>query len=262
MFLSLIFFCVTVLFSGCSDFSNQVAEYEIAAVFPEIPTHLKNINNNIRFLVEYPGLKQQGVLEKSFAPGSKIVIGTSLKVLPIVAYAIDTDKQSYLYPVGGIYPSGYKDGELTLTWEDGFAAQILYKAAINSIDLSFFNVGRFKKTLLEKSEGNPWILDEDKILYNLFFEIFNANYIEEKPKTDISFSVPQAASIDSSEYGWVLSNPLDMRIFKEEEGQVTIPQLVKRNISVYCISSKLKGEIYFTENGWNIWFTQIGVVLP
>lgn len=262
MFISLLFFLAALLSGGCTDFSNNVSEYEIVAVFPEIPTHLKNINTDIKFLVEYPGLKQKGVLGEKFAPGSKIAITTSLKVLPIVAYAIDNDRQNYLYPAGGIYPSGYRDGELTLTWEDGFAAQVLYKAVVNSIDLSFFNVGRFKKTLLEKSEGNPWVLDENRILYNLFFEIFNANYIREKAETHISFSLPEAACLDSSECRWVLSNPLDMRIFKEEEGLVTISPLVKRNISIYCTSSKLRGDIYFTEKGWNIWFTEIGVVLP
>lgn len=263
MFLSVIFFCLTLfLYSGCTDFSNNVSEYEITVVFPEIPAHLKNISTDIRFLVEYPGLEEKSVSRESFAPESKIIITTSLKVLPIVAYAIDTDRQSYLYPAGGIYPSSYKDGELNLTWEDGFAAQVLYKAVINNIDLSFFNVGRFKKTLLEKSEGNPWVLDENEILYNLAFEVFNANSIGEKPKTDISFSLPLAVCKDSLECKWVLSNPLDMRVFKEEEGQVTIPQLVNRNVSVSCLSSKLRGEIYFSENQWNIWFTAIGVVLP
>ncbi|MDX9801110.1 MAG: hypothetical protein RBT69_07230, partial [Spirochaetia bacterium] len=226
VFFMLIFFAVC---SGCSGTygTSGIDKYELEAVLPELPPHLRGTAEpgyGICFRLDYPGISP---LEGSlfYRPGDYAVIYSDLPVLPVVASAY-TISGIPLYPAGGIYPEDFCKGKLLTGWEDGLAASIVSSLIKNGISLENFNIGRFERVLLEKSDGNPWLLSEDEIVYGLSFGIFNSNFIKKKEVHNLSLAV----SGDDPDNRWFLSNLLENRIFTSLDSYLTAGLLPERNV--------------------------------
>ncbi|MBO7094074.1 MAG: hypothetical protein J6W33_04125, partial [Spirochaetia bacterium] len=69
----------------------------------------------------------------------------------------------------------------------------------------------FKQKLLEKSEGNPWILNRDKAVYALSFDIFNMNYIKKSDSHVLSLPLPGTGT-------WYSGTPGCIQKFEQSEG--------------------------------------------
>ena len=237
-------FILLIIIAGCDNYK----QYEIEVIMPQLPCHIKNSYNDIKFELKYPG-SSSGT--EAAGPGSSVYIYSSFPVLPVVATPYTNKGYIPLYPAGGIFPESGKDGSLFLKWEDGFAAEIIYKMVNNGYNVESFNIGRFKNYLSEKSSGNPWIFDEENIIYALSFNIFNANFVKKKNSRRIVLHLPLAS--DSKR--WVLSNLTDPRIFKEENGILILDDIPERNVFILSDTGKEFAQLFMDSTGWHAYFS-------
>jgi hypothetical protein len=268
MFLVFIFlFFIT----SCKEF-EQIDEYSIKIVLPELPdsfsysdnyknyfTHNAGNNHDITFEVDYPG-KNAIANSRKYLPGSSFIVSSGLSILPVVAYPYIGNVNIQPYSAGGIFPANMDNGKVVLTWENGFAAEVLYKAIKNGIALDNFNVSRFEKVLIEKSGGNPWIFEEDDIIYALSFNIFNSNFIKKKRTYSLNLTSPYF-NINNEKY--MCLNFLDKRYFNIKEQSLFLDNIPERNLSFVMLKtdntvdfSNLNFiEIFMDNTGWYAYFT-------
>ena len=287
-----IIFILIILLAGC-DISKQ---YELEVKMPELPEHIKECYGDIKFELKYPGLSMgqaalspgqvcytgelqspkvgsrylrslgQAPVYADLAPGSSVFITASVSIFPVVATPyiyLESDnstKKEYIpcYPAGGIFPESGKDSALLLKWEDGFAAEIIYRMVNNGYNLESFNLGRFKNYLLEKSEGNPWIFDEENIVYALSFDIFNANFVKKKNTRTIALQIPFGTSGGK---GWRLSNLIDPRFFEEDNGMIILGDIPERNVFILSDTGKEYAQLFIDSAGWYAYFSNSTKIL-
>jgi len=230
---------------------------------PQLPAHIKNNLANyadIRFELKYPGSSENNLRYRELRPDSAVFITSTYSVFPVVATPYiyfdngNSSRREYitLYPAGGIFPESGKDGRLFLKWEDGFAAEIIYTLVNNGYNLDSFNMGRFTEYLTDRSSGNPWIYNEEDIIYGLSFGIFNANYVKRKSTHTIELQMPFEASDNRR---WLLSNLCDTRIFEETAGILTLANIPERNISILSDTGKEFVQFFIDSNGWHAYFS-------
>ncbi len=263
-------FIITIFITGCG---NSYKQYELEVVMPSLPEHVENCYGNIKFKLKYPGYESNWHYDEYSLvdPCSSVFITSSLSILPVVAIpyiSIVSDTENYLcdskitaitfYPAGGIFPEGLNNEKLFLKWEDGFAAEIIYKMVNNSYNIDSFNVGRFKNYLAEKSLSNPWIFDEENIIYALSFNIFNANFVKKKKSHEIILNLPQ---VFSSEWGWILSNLTDKRIFASDNGVIILNDIPERNFFILSDNGKDFAELFLDSSGWSAYFSNCQEIL-
>ena len=102
------------------------------------------------------------------------------------------------YPVGPwgeLKPAGFiVHGNLKthnyLAWDNGFAAECTSLSLASGYGSENFNFSMFQQKLIEKSEGNPWILERDKVVYALSYGIFNMNYIKKAESHTLTLPRP------------------------------------------------------------------------
>ena len=241
-----------ILIAGCDNFKK----YELEVVMPQLPDHVRNSFGDIRFDLKYPGSASS---IKTAGPGSSVNIYSSAPVFPVVATPyiyLDSENpndKEYIpfYSAGGIFPESGKDGSLLLKWEDGFAAEIIYKMVNNGYNVESFNIGRFKNYLIERSLGNPWIYDEENIIYALSFNIFNANFVKKKNSRRIVLQLP----LVSERKEWVLSNLADPRIFEKNNGILILDDIPERNVFILSNTGKEFAELFMDSTGWHAYFS-------
>lgn len=212
------------------------------------------------FRLFYPGCPEGGLGRQEsggFLPGEIVKIETEHEIFPVTAYPLVEDCLE-LYPAGGIYPQDLEGENLALNWEDGYAAYIISRIIDNGIDAGNFNTGRFEKTLLQESEGNPWALEDDDIVYSLSFGIFNSNFIRLKKAHDIQIPLPEGSCMGTN---WFSSNILDSRIYGAYGGMLLIHGQPERNCSYYCDDMCCRIQLYADTAGWSAWFSSSGTVL-
>jgi hypothetical protein len=274
MFRNTILFVLLIILTGCDIFK----QYELEVVMPQLPSHIKSSYSNIKFELKYPGSSENNLHYRELMPGSSVFISTSFSVLPVVAtpyiYLSSENPNAggciTFYPAGGIFPESGKDGRLFLKWEDGFAAKIIYTMVNNGYNLDSFNMGRFTNYLSDRSSGNPWIYDEEEIIYGLAFGIFNANFVKRKRAHSIELQMSQAARHSAGERNlnevfiekrWLLSNLNDSRIFEESNGVLTLDNISERNVFILSETGKEFVQLFMDNNGWHAYFSNSKEIL-
>jgi hypothetical protein len=220
---------------------------------PELPVHIKSSYSNINFELKYPGM--DNYIEA--APGSSVFVSSVFSVFPVVATPYICESSEDLnsrgfYPAGAIFPESGTDGKLFLKWEDGFAAEIIYRMVNNGHNVDSLNIGRLKQYLIEKSSGNPWIFDEENIIYALSFNIFNANFVKKKKVYTIILEMPSEVP---AKRRWLLSNLNDSRIFEENNGTLILDNMPERNIFILSDTGKEFAELFIDNAGWHAYFS-------
>jgi len=238
-------FILLIFIAGCDNYK----QYELEVIMPQLPDHIKNSYKDIKFELKYPG-SASGI--EIADPGSSVFIYSSFPVFPVVATPYTNKGNIPFYPAGGIFPESGKDGSLLLKWEDGFAAEIIYRMVSNGYNVDSFNTGRFKNYLIEKSSGNPWVFDEENIIYALSFNIFNANFVKKKNSHRMVLQLPFEVS---EKKGWMLSNLLDPRIFKEENGILVLDEMPERNVFILSDTGKEFAQLFMDNVGWHAYFS-------
>ena len=254
----LLILLLIIVLTGCDNYN----QYELEVIMPELPSHIKSSYDNIKFELKYPGAGGNPANYTELSPGNSAFIFSSSSVFPVVAtpyiYAspenLNKNEYVFFYPAGGIYPESGTDGRLFLKWEDGYAAEIIYRMVSNGHNVDSLNIGRLKRYLIEKSSGNPWIFDEENIVYALSFNIFNANFVKKKKSYNITLEMPFEVP-GVPEKRWLLSNFCDSRIFEENNGTLVLDNMPERNIFILSDTGKESAELFIDSAGWHAYFS-------
>ena len=252
----LLIYLLCVNYAGCTLQSPR----EVSVELPDLPKHLKNHACAMSFSLVFPG---SGLCSgiTGLSPGSSAVIYLSAPVVPVMAvssFALESEP----YPAGGIFPSDFDGSALHLSWENGFAARVMYQVVTEGqVCFENFNTARFTRGILEKSEGNPWIYSEELLLYSLTRKMFNMNYVKKRKTRNLSIPLPPGG--DNLKKYWVTSNPLDSRVLELAEGSIVIENIPERSLRIYPLE-KSDGRTYMDlildSEGWFIYlpWTQNG----
>ena len=125
------------------------------------------------------------------------------------------------YPVGNwgtLKPAGFiVHGNLSahnyMTWDEGFAAECTAFSLAAGAGSENFNFTLFQEKLMEKSEGNPWCLNRDRIIYALSYGIFNMNYIKKAESHTLSLPLPGTGT-------WYSCTPGCIQQFEQSGGYI------------------------------------------
>jgi len=149
-----------------------------------------------------------------------------------------------LYPAGGVFPLEIDDkNELSLTWEDGFLAHILFKLASVGMDIASINVKKLKTEIDARSGGNPWNLDGDQIAERLSSGTFSVYFIDKKPSTNVI--------IEQVEGGWFSENPVAPLLASDEAQHLSIESLTFGFHRFFSRGSDRIIDIFVDESGWS-----------
>ena len=117
-----------------------------------------------------------------------------------------------LKPAGFIVHGNLK-AHNSLSWDNGFAAECTELSLITGSSSSNFNFTMFQNKLLEKSEGNPWTLNQDKVVYGLRFDKFNSNSIRNASSHTLCLPLP-------GEGTWYAGTPGCIKKYEQHDGYI------------------------------------------
>lgn len=249
---------LALFFLAALNSCGMDAEYKLEVVLPDVPHHAAGFLPGMVFEVSFPGCERSMPLSCGLTapPGSSVFITSDLPVLPVVACPL-IEENMRLYPAGGIFPADYSDGKLFLSFENGFASEVLKQLVENGKDLGNFNIGRFEKVLAEKSEANPWVFSMEEICYALSYGIFNSNFIRAKPQHTLSLPLYGGGAPGR----WLLSNLCDKRVFYPDEGSLVIEKLPEGNFLIISEKGSETVSLFAGSAGWQAWFNSGAGVL-
>ena len=197
-----IFLCLLIL-SACSQSVCLNQSEELIFSLPEWPP--KNAGSN-----PYPKLytwkieiNQVGKVLSFYQKEGDFCVTffknqpASITALPITLLD-DGERTSYFYPAGFLYPSSYQAEKNSLTWEEGFSAQLIHKIVCSQEEtgvssnrllkfLLSFNWKKLQENINSKIEKsieeedkavfNPWQINSDKLLDNICYGNFKTSLL-------------------------------------------------------------------------------------
>ena len=176
-----ILFCIFMLFS-CSLFDSKSAE--VTFHIPELPEQMQQLKvTGWRVVVTSVDKRKEFTIRKHEFKASVPVSG----ITAVTAYPVGGWGE--LKPVGFIVHGNLKAHNY-MTWDDGFAAECTAFSLAAGAGSENFNFTLFQEKLMEKSEGNPWCLNRDKVIYALSYGIFNMNYIKKAESHILCLPLP------------------------------------------------------------------------
>jgi hypothetical protein len=138
----------------------------------------------------------------------------------IVCRMVFGGRRDLFYPAGALWPHDAGEGHsLVLSWEKGFAADLLLRLERQGYPVEAFNSGRFFRETVLRGAGNPWALNEQLILTTLAGMSFRADRIKLLPSYPIRLSLPAGT--------WLPRNPLVPVRRTDEEGECDFSYLVE-----------------------------------
>lgn len=211
---------LSFLFFSCTFFEEK--QEEITFYLPDFPSILNEFSD-LEFAfwqIQYQNSEGK-FYEKTY--DNKIIIKTNKnEPLSVLAFPIiilpDKTFSQFFKPCGTIYPYDYDDFSQTLTWENGFCANLINMLFDSSAEsnLSTSQINDFLKTfnwkkmmqsiskttsqnyeeILSSSSNkfyNPWQIDISKLLENLSTKKFTASLLKTTSlysfsKEDFNFS--------------------------------------------------------------------------
>lgn len=190
--------------------------------------------------------------------GVKIARGVNLPVLAGPVFQINDDAVPCIggYPAGAVYPADIDGCHLHLSWENGFACEIIKSCLLNSNAVTAFDTVRFRTSLhtkaaeFEDSEGEKlpggcWLVDSVPVLSRMGYGLFRESSI--KAADTMTFSIPASGGsyqADNMLYPITDSSQNDGNYLLN----VIIP--VNRKTLFFNTSSTEVIEVYFDEKSW------------
>ncbi|MBA7636637.1 hypothetical protein ES703_44258 [subsurface metagenome] len=184
---------------SCTLFSPTAS---LLILFPAPPEHWQNSFGDIPYLLTYPGQEKKLRQEIVYPFRQKVeIVITKQNNLPVTAAPLVKNGAVRLPPAGGLYPHDLdtRGKRLTLSWIQGFAAEILIRLHSGGMDTTGINTIRLCAEIRERAQGDPWLLDIDLITAKLAGGGFRVNYIRKLPSRDIEM-MPGAGE-------WFLESP-------------------------------------------------------
>lgn len=193
----------------------------------------------------------------------------SVTVTPVFKKS-ESEEIEFIKPAGQIYPYGYNNGKLVLTWGGGYCSSVFKTLVTGAAEagetavyiqnyLSRFNWKRFLETIEEKINSsvkdfldaddaasavfyNPWLLNEQSVLEAIAYDSFNANKLRlsEVFSVDLELScfssfVPENEIIMEQKRVSVRKNEVNFFSLSQSYG-IIVSGASAKNISIQCIS--------------------------
>ncbi|MBR4158937.1 MAG: hypothetical protein IKT97_02625 [Spirochaetia bacterium] len=200
---ALAIFCLFL--AGCSLFESKSAE--VTFHIPELPEQMRQLEvTGWRVVVTSVDDRKEFTTPKSTFKTSVPVSG----ITAVTAYPVGRWRE--LKPAGFIVHGNLKAHNY-LTWDNGFAAECTAFSLAAGTGSANFNFTLFQQKLMEKSDGNPWCLNRDRIIYALSYGIFNMNYIKKAESHTLSLPLPGTGT-------WYSGTPGCIQQFEQSGGYI------------------------------------------
>ncbi len=201
---ALIILCISLLVS-CSLFDSK--SKEVTFHIPELPEEIKRKEvTGWRITVTSVDDRKEFTTRQNMFKVSVPVAG----ITAVLAYPVGIWGE--LKPAGFIVHGNLKAHNY-MAWDEGFGAECTAVSLASGAGSENFNFTLFQQKLMEKSEGNPWILNRDKIIYALSYGIFNMNYIKKAETHTLSLPLPGTGT-------WYRGTPGCIQQFEQSNGYI------------------------------------------
>jgi hypothetical protein len=184
---------------ACSLYGHSLP---LTVRFPRVPRHWQTAFPELRYRIVYPIPDRDGFAELFVDQETQPVIELpKILHLPVLAYPVVSVKSLELPPAGAIYPTDCdsQSSGLTLSWESGAVAEVLYRLWIRGVNCSSINAPRLRTEMVERCQGDPWSLDLSLICSQLASRDFRV--------TDIHLSPYRDLLLESNSGNWFLESP-------------------------------------------------------
>ena len=199
----ILFYCL--LLAACSMFDSRSTE--VAFHIPELPEEMQTLEvKSWRVVVTSVDDRKEFTAHGNAFKASVPVSG----ITAVLAYPEGIWGE--LKPAGFIVHGNLKAHNY-MTWDEGFAAECTAFSLAAGAGSENFNFTLFQQKLMEKSEGNPWILNRDRIIYALSYGIFNMNYIKKAENHTLSLPLPGTGT-------WYSGIPGCIQQFEQSNGLI------------------------------------------
>ena len=196
---------LSIFLASCSMLDSKSAE--VTFHIPSLPEVLQQLEvSGWRVVVTTRDDRSEFTVHKDTFKASVPVSG----ITAVLAYPMGS--WGTLKPAGFIVHGNLKSHNY-MTWDDGFATECTAFSLASGAGSENFNFTLFQQKLLEKSDGNPWILNRDKIIYALSFGIFNMNYIKNAEIHTLNLPLPGTGT-------WYSGTPGCIQKFEQSGGYI------------------------------------------
>jgi hypothetical protein len=201
-------FLLVFLLAGCGQ---PLTGEDVRIVFPSPPEAVLRRFGQPSWELEFSGT--EGEPRRVFASAGETSLTLRMPAGPpvaIVCRMVFSGRRDLFYPAGALWPDDSGDG-LALSWEKGFAADLLLRLERQGYPVRAFNSGRFFHETVLRGAGNPWVLNEQLILTTLAGMSFRADRIKPLPSYPIRLALPAGT--------WLPRNPLAALRQTDETGE-------------------------------------------
>jgi hypothetical protein len=185
---------------------------------PRTPDHWQTAFSELRYRIVYPISDRDGFEELFVEGGTHPAIELpKILHLPVLAYPAISAQSLELPPAGGVYPvdCNTQSSSITLSWESGAAAEVLYRLWIHGVNCSSINVTRLRTEMAQRCQGDPWSLDLSLLCSQLANRDFRVTDIHLAPHRDLSFELSPGR--------WFLESPFRAPV--ETEGYLSLERV-------------------------------------
>jgi hypothetical protein len=206
--------CLLQLFCVCGFYSPMVS---LEVRLPDAPEHWRTAFPELDFRILFP-VSDGGVFEERRTDRCDCVVLLLPKILnlPVLAYPSLPGRQIELPPAGGIYPLNcdFCAETITMNWQQGAAAEVLYRLWRQGVDCSSINVPRLTREISARCQGDPWTLDLDRICTRLATQTFSVTDIRPAPSRDLLLTPGSGR--------WFLESPFRSPVSAQTEGPLLL----------------------------------------
>jgi hypothetical protein len=257
------FFLAVLLLSltGCAFFRR---ERVVTVILPELPGPMKQRFANIDFLLEFPspdkksGGKEYLVARVSPGQDDQTVEIRLPKVpyVPCLAYPV-TDF-GMLKPAGGVTDAVRPDKAspdfsgregldyIALSWEEGFAAEVLLQLFIETDTYRSINVPRLVQEIEDAGGADPWKLDKRPILLGFGYGSFSSYRIKELETFSLEIDFPPGT--------WFWDNLLKNTFEVPAEGFICLERLALGHHKMIRLDGPDYISLYIGRKEWHAVF--------
>ena len=206
--LQLLFCC------ACSFYSPGVS---LTVRLPAVPQHWQQAFPDLSFRILYPTNRSGGFAENRVdSHACPTILCPKVHYLPVLAYPNLPGQSIELPPAGGVYPLDCETlpASISLSWQQGAVAEILYRLWEQGVDCSTINAARLAGEIAVRCQGDPWGLDLERICSRLAAGEFRATDIRPAPSRDLL--------LEPGKGDWFLESPFRNRIAAQADGSLLL----------------------------------------
>ena len=184
LLLKAVLLCAPLLCT-CSLYSPRVP---LAVRLPAAPQHWQTSFPEMNFRLLHPASESGAFQERRIDSGARVTLLLPKTLyLPVLLYPSLPDQAIELPPAGGIYPLDCDNltETISLSWQQGALAVVLYRLWRQGVDCSAINIARLRGEISERCQGDPWMLDLDRICARLAAQTFSVADIRLAPSRDL-----------------------------------------------------------------------------